>query len=124
MENNHSEFQALRTRCYDTSQWQFVSYSFKLVILMDYVSNMLNKYCVVVFDQNYNIGRILANRWKEDKKFLNMSTSRYPTTSLWETYMYLMILLCRLYREKDCSRFIKAWILLVYTIVMHGKSFN
>jgi hypothetical protein len=38
--------------------------------------------------------------------------------------MYLMALLCHLYGEKDCSRFLDAWFPLAYTLAMMGKIFN
>jgi hypothetical protein len=85
---------------------------------------LLNKYFVVSFYQKYDVSRILANWWKEDKKLFNRLGGQYPTTGLWESYMYLMILLCRLYGEKDCSQFTEAWIPLAYTIAMQGKRFN
>jgi hypothetical protein len=36
-------------------------------------------------------------------------------TNLREPYIFLMELICRLYGEKDCSRFSEAWMPLAYT---------
>jgi hypothetical protein len=41
-----------------------------------------------------------------------------------EPYIYLMALICRLYGEKDCSRFSKAWMPLAYIVAISGSSFN
>jgi hypothetical protein len=38
--------------------------------------------------------------------------------------MYLMALICRLYGEKDFSRFSKVWMPLEYTVPISGSSFN
>jgi hypothetical protein len=38
--------------------------------------------------------------------------------------MYLMVLLCHLYGEKDCSRFLDAWLPLAHTVAMTRKMFN
>jgi hypothetical protein len=68
--------------------------------------------------------RILSSWWKEDKKFINRSTGRYAITGLREPYMYAMILLCRLYGERDYSQFSEAWLPLAYYVVMWGRKFN
>jgi hypothetical protein len=44
--------------------------------------------------------------------------------NLREPYIYLMALICRLYGEKDCSRFSEAWMPLAYTVAISGRSFN
>jgi len=66
----------------------------------------------------------MVSWWKEDKKFTNQSNGWYGTTNLRETYIYLMALIYRLYGEKDCSKFSKAWITLAYTVAISGSSFN
>jgi hypothetical protein len=38
--------------------------------------------------------------------------------------MYVMILLCRLYGERDFSQFLEAWLPLAYHVAMWGKKFN
>jgi hypothetical protein len=38
--------------------------------------------------------------------------------------MYLMVLICRLYGENDCSKFSEAWMPLAYTVAISGRSFN
>jgi hypothetical protein len=68
--------------------------------------------------------RLLASWWKEDKKFTNRSTGWYNTVNLREPYMYLMALICRLYGEKDCSKFSEAWMPLAYTVAISRSSFN
>jgi hypothetical protein len=67
------------------------------------------------YDKN-DVGNILASWWKEEKKFLNRTSGWYAITSLRVPYMYLMVLICKLYGEKDCSRFSDAWIPLAYTM--------
>jgi hypothetical protein len=66
----------------------------------------------------------MASWWREDKKYTNHSTSWYQTTNLREPYIYLMALICRLYGEKDCSRFSEAWMPLAYTVAISGSGFN
>jgi hypothetical protein len=67
----------------------------------------LNKDFVISFYEKYDTSKILGNWWKEDKNLLNRSIGRYVITGLREPYMYAMVLLCRLYGEKDCSQFLK-----------------
>jgi hypothetical protein len=62
--------------------------------------------------------------WREDKKFTNRTSDWYLTANLREPYTYLMGLLCRFHREKDCSRFSEAWIPLAYTVAISGMIFN
>jgi hypothetical protein len=38
--------------------------------------------------------------------------------------MHMVVLLCRLYGEKYCSRFLDSWIPLAHTLVITGKKFN
>jgi hypothetical protein len=44
--------------------------------------------------------------------------------NLRETYIYLMALIFRLYGEKDCSKFLEAWMPLAYTMAISGSSSN
>jgi len=66
----------------------------------------------------------MASWWREDKKFTNQRNGYYGTTNLRESYVYLMALICRLYREKDCSIFSEAWMSLAYIVVISGSGFN
>ena len=66
----------------------------------------------------------MASWWKEDKKFTNRSNGWYGRTNLRETYIYLMALICQLYGEKDCSKFLEAWMPLAYIVGISGSSFN
>jgi len=45
-------------------------------------------------------------------------------TKLREPYIYLMDLICRLYGEKDYSRFLEAWMPLAYTMAISRSSFK
>jgi hypothetical protein len=76
------------------------------------------------FYEHHNTSRLMASWWREDKKFTNQSTGWYGTTNLREPYVYLMALICRLYGEKDFSRFSEAWMPLAYTVAIVGCSFN
>jgi hypothetical protein len=66
----------------------------------------------------------MASWWREDKKYTNRTSGWYQTTNLRESYIYLMALICRLYGEKDCSRFSEAWMPLAYTVAISGRGFN
>jgi hypothetical protein len=66
----------------------------------------------------------MASWWKEDKKFTNWSNGWYETISLREPYIYLMALICWLYEENDCSKFLEAWMSLAYTMAIFRRSFN
>jgi hypothetical protein len=61
---------------------------------------------------------------REEKKYTNQTSGWYQTTNLREPYIYLMALICRLYGEKDCSRFSEAWMPLAYTVAISGRYFN
>jgi hypothetical protein len=84
----------------------------------------LNIDFVVAFYEKHDTNKLLASWWKEDKKFINQTAGWYGTTNLREPYMYLMALIYRLYGEKDCSRFSKAWMPLAYTMVISRSIFN
>jgi hypothetical protein len=60
----------------------------------------LTKYFVIAFYEQYDTNKILSSWWKEDMKFAKRSSGRYAISNLREPYMYVMILLCRLYGEK------------------------
>jgi hypothetical protein len=62
--------------------------------------------------------------WREDKKYTNRTSDWYQMANLREFYIYLMALICRMYREKDCSRFSEAWMPLAYTVAISRISFN
>lgn len=84
----------------------------------------LNKDFVVKFYEVHDTSQLLASWWKEDKKFTNRSTGWYNTVNLREPYMYLIALTCRLYGEKDCSKFSEAWMPLAYTVAISRSNFN
>jgi len=56
--------------------------------------------------------------------FSKIYNGRYDISNLREPYMYVMILLCRLYGERDCSQFFDVWFPLAYHVAMWGKNFN
>jgi hypothetical protein len=84
----------------------------------------LNIDFVVKFYEIHDTNRLLASWWKEYNKFTNMRNGRYTIVNLRDPYMYLMPLICRLYGEKDCSKFSEAWMPLAYTMEISGRSFN
>jgi hypothetical protein len=45
-------------------------------------------------------------------------------TNLREPHIYLMALIYRLYGEKDCSRFLEAWMPLAYRVAISRSGFN
>jgi hypothetical protein len=79
---------------------------------------------VVRFYEFHDTSRLLASWWKEDKKFTNRRNGWYNTVNLREPYMYLMALICRLYGEKDCSKFSEAWMPLAYTMAISEEQFQ
>jgi hypothetical protein len=78
----------------------------------------LNTDFVVKFYEFHDTSRLMASWWKEDKNFTNRSNGWYGTVNLREPYIYLMALICRLYGEKDCSKFSEAWMPLAYTVAI------
>jgi hypothetical protein len=84
----------------------------------------LNTDFVVSFYEIHDTNKVMYSSWREDKKFTNQIFAWYPTTNLREPYIYLMALICRLYGEKDCSRFSEAWMPLAYTVAISGRVFN
>jgi hypothetical protein len=79
---------------------------------------------VVKFYEFHDTSRLMASWWKEDKKFTNRSNGWYETTNLREPYIYLMALIFRLYGERDCAKFLEAWMPLAYTVAISRSSFN
>jgi hypothetical protein len=67
---------------------------------------------------------LMASWWKEENKFTNHINGWYGTINLRDPYIYLMVLIFRLYGEKDCSKFLEEWMPLAYTLVIIGRSFT
>jgi hypothetical protein len=65
----------------------------------------LNTDFVVSFYEKHDTSWVMASWLREDKNFTNRTFGWYPTTNLRESYIYLTTLICRLYGEKDCSKF-------------------
>jgi hypothetical protein len=84
----------------------------------------LNTDFVIKFYEKHDTNKVMASWWREDKKYTNRTSGWYPTTNLREPYIYLMALICRLYGEKDCSRFSEAWMPLAYMVAISGRGFN
>jgi hypothetical protein len=84
----------------------------------------LTKEFVIEFYEKYDTNNVLNNWWKEDIKFSKWSNGRYTILGLREPYIYAMILLCRLYGEKYCSQFSKAWPPLACHVAMWGNKFK
>jgi hypothetical protein len=84
----------------------------------------LNTDFMVNLYECHDTNRVMASWWREDKKYTNRSTRWYGMKNLRETYIYLVALICRLYGEKDCSRFSEAWIPLPYIVAISESGFN
>jgi hypothetical protein len=84
----------------------------------------LNTYFILNFYECHETGRVMASWWREDKKYTNQTSGWYQTTNLREPYIYLMALICWLYREKDCSRFLEAWMPLTYIVAISRRAFK
>jgi hypothetical protein len=84
----------------------------------------INTNFMVKFYKIHDTNRFLALWWKEDRKFTNRSTIWYNTVNIRETYMYLMVLIYRLYRETYFSKFSEAWMPSSYAVAISGSSFN
>lgn len=69
----------------------------------------LNNNSVVDFHVHHDVRKMVDSWWKEGNKFINQTSRWYGITNLRDQYMYLMVLLCRLYGEKNFSRFTEAW---------------
>jgi len=85
---------------------------------------LLNNDFMAAFHKQHDVGKLVASWWKEYRKFINRTSGWYIVTGLREPYMYLMVLICWLYGEKDCSWFIEAWMSLAYTLATTKKIFN
>jgi hypothetical protein len=79
---------------------------------------------MVKFYEHHDTNRVMASWWREDTNFTNRSTRWYGMVNLREPYVYLMALICLLYREKDFSNFLEAWMPLEYTIVIVECNFK
>jgi len=84
----------------------------------------LNTNFVVKFYEFHDRSRLMASWWKEDKKFTNRINGWYETKNIKEPYIHLMALIFWLYGEKDCTKFLKVWIPLTYTVDIFGNNFN
>jgi hypothetical protein len=84
----------------------------------------LNTKIVVRFYELHDTSQLMASWWKEDKKFMNWRNGWYVKMNLRKPYIYLMALIFRLYGEKDCSKFLEAWMPLAYTVAISKSSFN
>jgi hypothetical protein len=84
----------------------------------------LNTKFIMKFYERHNTSQVMASWWREENKYTNWSTGWYQMTNLREPYIYYMALICRLYGEKDCSRFSEAWMPLAYTVAIFGSGFN
>jgi hypothetical protein len=88
------------------------------------LEEQLNKEFMVNFYEFHDTCWSMASWWNADKNFTNRSNVWYGTDNLREPYIYLMALIYRLYREKDCSNFSEAWMPLTYTLAISKSSFN
>jgi hypothetical protein len=88
------------------------------------LEEQLNTDFVVNFYEFHDSGWVMDSWWREDKKYTNQTSEWYQMAKLWESYIYLMALICQLYGEKECSRFSKAWLPLSYIVVVSGRHFN
>jgi hypothetical protein len=68
------------------------------------------------FYEKNDVENTLARWWREDKRFFHKNTIWYAIINLREPYMYIMALLCRLYGERNCSRFTYTWVPLAYIV--------
>jgi hypothetical protein len=67
----------------------------------------LNTDFVVKFYEQHNTNQLLASWWKEDRKFVNRAFRWYNTINLREPHIFLIVVICRLYEERDCYKFSK-----------------
>jgi len=84
----------------------------------------LNIDFVVKFYEFHDTSILMASWWNEYKKFTNQSKGWYMTRNVMKPYIYLISLLCRLYGERDCAKFSKAWIPLEYTVAISRSGLN
>jgi hypothetical protein len=88
------------------------------------LEEQLNNDSILRFYEKHYTSKVMASWWREDKNFTNRTSGWYPMINLREPYIYLMALLCKLHGEKDCSRFLEAWMPLTYTVAIFGIGFN
>jgi hypothetical protein len=79
---------------------------------------------MVKFYEFHDTIQLTVSWCKEDKKFTNRRNGWYGTIKLRDPYIYLMVLICRLYGEKECSKFSEDWIPLEDTVEISGSNFN
>jgi hypothetical protein len=79
---------------------------------------------MVKFYEFHDTNQLMASWWKEENKFTNRINGWYGKINLREPYIYLIALICWLYGENECSKFLKAWISLAYTVAIPESSFN
>jgi hypothetical protein len=91
--------------------------------LRDLEEQLNMEFVVKLYEFHDTIG-LMASWWKENKNFTNQSNGWYGMINLREPYIYLMALIYRLYGEKDCSKFLEAWMPLAYTVAISESSFN
>jgi hypothetical protein len=84
----------------------------------------MNTDFIVRFYERHDTGQVMASWWREDKKYTNRTFGWHQTNNLRESYIYIMALICRLYGEKDCSRFSEVWMPLAYMVAISGRDFN
>jgi len=84
----------------------------------------LNTDFMVKLYELHDTSQLMASWWREYKKFTNQSNGWYRTINLREPYIYFMALICRLYRDKDFSKFSEAWMPLTYIVAIVRCSFN
>jgi hypothetical protein len=67
----------------------------------------------------------LCLRWyKADKQFKLKTITRYPTCLLRRTYQFMLVVICRLYRDSDASKFPLLYMPSIYHSVEKELSFN
>jgi hypothetical protein len=84
----------------------------------------LNIDFMVKFYEFHDTTQLMASWWKEENKFTNQIKGWYGMINMRVPYIYLMALIFRLYGEKDCSKFLEAWIPLPYIVVIARRIFN
>jgi hypothetical protein len=92
--------------------------------MLKYPEERLNTKFLVKLYEFHDTSRLLASWWKLYRKFNNRRNGWYNMVNLREPYIYLMVLICRLYGEKDCSKFSEEWIPLAYPMTISDNSFN
>ena len=88
------------------------------------LEEMLNIDFFFTFYELYETSWLVASWWKEDKNFTNRNNGWYKMVKITDPYMHLMALINLLYREKDYSKFLEAWMPLAYTVPISRNSFH